>query len=576
MEDGRLSMLKRAADALLPPVPGTGPEFRRRIEWLMLLRLVVTTLLLGATLFFQLQQQGAAYVESAVPLYILIAATFTLSLIYSLALPRIPDLWQFSFFQAMVDVLYATVVIYFTGGPTSVFTLLYVFPIITSGLLHFRRGALIAAAASAVLFGTLINLQFYGILPPSDWPWVSPWSSYTAGYVLWILVIHFTIFLFVAILASSVAEQARSARISLNLKEIDYEKLAALHTSIVRSIPIGIITTDDKDRITFVNTAGAIQLGVAVSQVVRSPVRHIFPIIQDTIDKTASRGESYRTIRDVDGEARHIELTVSDLKSAEGTPQGRLVVFQDVTLVRKMEERVRLSEKQAAFVRIAAGMAHEIRNPLASIRGATEMLANSSGGPENEKRLMSIVIRETDRLNGLLSDFLLTVGSRQPKKIRVILSELVEETVGLFAGDPSHRRNVSVETLINQGVEVEAEPARLRQALWNLLTNAVDATPDGGMIRVLLGHEEDSGYAVVTVQDSGQGIPPEIRERLFEPFTSTKERGTGLGLSLVLSVVESHNGTIQVQSTPGAGTVFTVRLPRAPSVATEEKGGADV
>ena len=147
---------------------------------------------------------------------------------------------------------------------------------------------------------------------------------------------------------------------------------------------------------------------------------------------------------------------------------------------------MRLSEKQAAFVRIAAGMAHEIRNPLASIRGATEMLSNSSGGSASDKKLMNIVIRETDRLNSLLSDFLLTVGSRQPlKKIRVILSDLVEETVGLFAGDASARHNVSVETLINKGVEVEGEPARLRQALWNLLTNAVDATPEGGIIREL-------------------------------------------------------------------------------------------
>jgi two-component system, NtrC family, sensor histidine kinase PilS len=572
-----LSILRRTADALLPPVPGTGPEFRRRVEWLMLLRLVVTTLLLGATLFFQLQQTGVGYVESAVPLYILIAATFTLSLIYALALPRIPHLWQFSFFQSMVDVVYATVVIYFTGGPTSVFTLLYIFPIITSGLLHFRRGALIAAAGSAVLFGTLINLQFYGVLPPSDWPWVSPWSSYTAGYLLWVLVIHFTIFLFVALLASSVAEQARTARISLNLKEIDYKKLAALHTSIVRSIPIGIITTDEHDDITFVNTAGAKQIGVAAGELVRSPVRQIFTVIEDTIDKTASRGESYRTILKVDGRPRHFELSVSDLKSEDEVPRGRLVVFQDVTMVRTMEERVRLSEKQAAFVRIAAGMAHEIRNPLASIRGATEMLSNSSGGSASDKKLMNIVIRETDRLNSLLSDFLLTVGNRQPKKIRVILSDLVEETVGLFAGDASARHNVSVETLINKGVEVEGEPARLRQALWNLLTNAVDATPEGGIIRVLLGTEEESGYAVVKVQDSGPGIPQEIRERLFEPFTTTKEKGTGLGLSLVLSVVESHNGTIEVHSTPRTGTVFTVRLPPAPSAdKMGERGPVDV
>jgi two-component system sensor histidine kinase PilS (NtrC family) len=239
-----------------------------------------------------------------------------------------------------------------------------------------------------------------------------------------------------------------------------------------------------------------------------------------------------------------------------------LVVFQDVTDMRKMEERVRQSEKQAAFVRIAAGMAHEIRNPLASIRGATQLLSQASDHVD-QHRLLGIVIRESDRLNALLSDFLVTVSGRQYRRERLLLSALAEQTVEQFTADPKYRNDISLELLINQGVEVEGEPAQLKQAFWNLIANAADASPRGGMIRIVLESDEASRQAVFKVQDWGSGIPPEIRDRLFEPFTTTKERGTGLGLALVLSVVEAHQGTVEVESAPGAGTLFVVRLPLA-------------
>ena len=385
----------------------------------MLLRLVVTTFLLGATLFFQLQESGSIFVDAAIPLYVLIGAIFLLSLIYALSLPVIPNLGAFSFFQIMVDVVYATVLIHFTGGATSVFTLLYIFPIISAGILNFRRGALLTASISAILFGLMITLQFHGLVPPSDWPWKSPWGSLTPGYVLWVLVVHFTIFLMVAVASSSVAEQLQRTRISLDRREIDYRKLSELHTSIVRSIPSGIITTDERDRITFVNTSGSALLGAPLSDLVSLPLKRIFPVIEDGIARSGIRRENYRTVKELGDKQIHMELIVTDLKGEDGTPRGRLVVFQDVTDIRKMEERISLSEKQAAFVRIAAGMAHEIRNPLASLRGAAELISRSSPEKESEKRLLGIVVRESDRLNSLLSDFLVTVTSRQSKRTRL-------------------------------------------------------------------------------------------------------------------------------------------------------------
>jgi len=570
-----LNVLWKAITVFLPEGTGDGADFRKRVEWLILLRLLVTVLLLGATVFFQLQETGSLFFQTVVPLYILIGATFLLSLIYTLSLSVIPNLWAFSFVQIMIDVLYATVLVYFTGGSSSVFTLMYLFPIFSSGILHFRRGAMITACASAVLFGMLITLQFHELIPRSEWQWVSPWSSQTAGYVLWVLIVHFTFFFVVAIVASSVAEQLKRTRISLNLREIDYRRLAVLHGRIVDSIPSGIVTTDEQEVISFVNASGAHLLGMPLPDLMRKPLSQVFPFIDNGLSTQKIHHWTYVAARGGPDQQMKLELTVTHLKGPDGTPSGRLLIFQDVTQIKKMEEQVKLSEKQAAFVRIAAGMAHEIRNPLASLRAATELLSHGAADPHNKKRLLDIVIRESDRLNALLGDFLLAVSSRQTEKERMMLSDLVEKTVELFSRQIGARSDFTLETIINKGLAIEGQPAQLKQALWNLLMNAADAVAGGGLIRVTLEADSAAGEAILKVQDSGPGIPPEIRDRIFEPFTTTKEKGTGLGLSLVLSALEAHNGIIEVETAPGAGTVFAIRLPLMTGESSSEKGGGE-
>jgi two-component system, NtrC family, sensor histidine kinase PilS len=541
----------------------SGPEFRKRVEWLMFLRLMVTSLLLGSTIFCQLRESPEVSAEITLPLYILIATTFLLSIIYSLYLAVVPDLWILSFVQVMVDLVYGTVLVHFTGGATSVFTVLYVFPILTSGILHPRRGALFIASVASLLFGLLINLEFYGVIPHSRWPWVIPWSETTSFYVLWVLVVNITSFFLVAMLSSSFSEQLRETKASLTLKERAFERLSDLHTSIVRSITSGIITTDENDRISFINSAGAGLLQKPRSELIGEPLKSIFPGVYDGRAAQHRSTESFLTVKEIAGEPVHFDITVNDLQGGDGASRGRLVIFEDVTKIRRMEERVKLNEKQAAFVRIAAGMAHEIRNPLAALRGATEMLSTGFAAQETDRRLLGIVIRESDRLNTLLGDFLAMVSSRKPDKLRVMMTDLVEETLGLFSTEPKVGKTVSLQTLIKVGVEVEGDPARLRQAVWNLFANALDATQDGGYIRVVLEPDPNAGHAVLTVQDSGPGIPIEVKDRMFEPFTTTKEKGTGLGLSIVMSIVRDHGGTIEAESTPGKGTVFTMRLPLA-------------
>lgn len=567
-----MSFLRRTVNMLLPEGPRDGPDYRRRVEWLMLLRLLLTTLLLGATIFFQLRESRTFFVDPAIPLYVLIGAIFLLSLIYAFALPIMKDLRAFSFVQALIDVFYTTILVYFTGGASSVFTLLYAFPIAASAILHHRRGAIATAFVASGLFCLLLNLEFYDVLPSAYWPWVSPWSHRTPDYILWVLVVHITFFFIIAVVAGTAAEQLQSVRISLRRTESDYTRLADLHMGIVRSIPSGLITADEHDKVTFINNAGVTLLGTPLSEILDMTLTDIFPAMGDISAMKAFGRETRRTVKEISGEMRHLDLTVSELTGREGFPAGRLVIFDDVTRLRQMEERVGLSEKQAAFVRIAARMAHEIRNPLAAVRGATELLCGMTGSSPTEKRLLEIVIRESDRLNSLLNDFLQTVATQQPQRTRLMLTDLVEETVALFAREPRIREGIGLETIITKGIEVAGDSGRLRQALWNLLTNALDATPKGGTITVVLQADLEADQAVIRVQDSGAGIPSELRDKIFEPFVTTKEKGTGLGLALVLNIVEAHRGTVEAHSNPGAPTVFIVRLPLEDSDTSDEGG----
>lgn len=554
-----------------------GPDFRRRLEWLILLRLVVTSLLLAATIFIQLTQYDSYLVHPLIPLYCLIGATFILSLLYAICLPKIPNPWGFSVFQIGVDLIYYTILIYVTGGTSSVFSLIYVFPIIMAGIIHYRRGALLTASASAVLFGLLTNFEYYRVIPPSEWPWVSPWARGAQAFGLWVMVINFTVFFLAALLSSSISEQLQRLKTSSTVRETYIRKLSELHAGIVKSIPIGIITTDRDDRITFVNAAGARLLDTPFSELVGLPLEEMLPIMAFRAQSSGVSASTFTTMKEIGGRELHLEVTLSELRGEDDALSGRLIIFEDVTNLRKMEERVKAGEHQAALVRVAAGMAHEIRNPLAALRGAAELLGGArSASQGSDSKLLNIIVREADRLNGLLADFLLAASPRSRVKTRFMLSRLVEEVTDLFAKEPRMGDKVELRMAVNKGVEIEGDPQRIKQALWNLLTNAADANAEGagGPMVVSLTADEEHGWVVLTVEDSGRGVSPEMRDRLFEPFASSKAAGTGLGLPIARGIIEAHNGVLEIEDSPRGGALARVRLPPAPARCEDREGGA--
>ncbi len=548
-------------------------NLRRSVEWLTFLRLVVTYFLLGVTVFVEYKEGKYFATYPATPLFILISIIFLLCLLYVIIQKRIRDLRSFSLFQIVTDTFLTTIIIYLTGGVSSAFSLLYVFSILAAGILHLRRGAICTAALSAILFGGLVTLQFYDILPEYMWPWTSIWRSHDPSYILWVLLIHYAIFFVVALLAGTIASELKTTQISLTIRELEYERLSDLHTNIIKSIPNGIITTDEKDVVTYVNETGSMLLGRPPNRIIGMSLGSVFPEFFSSdrnFDQVQDNVRLYR-IRKKDGfsDARDFDVSVGELLDRKNQFLGRLVVFSDVTEIRRMEQRAKQSEKQAAFVRIASGMAHEIRNPLASLRGAAELLKETVPDSTAQQRLLTIILREADRLNALLSDFILTVNGRQAHTRLLGLDKLLEDVLDDFEKTSCTAKSVSVSRNIPQEIYVECQPDRLKQAILCLLSNALDASDAGSNIDVSVQTAKDQ--VVISISDWGSGIPEQIREKIFEPFFTTKDFGTGLGLPMALSIIQGHGGIIEVKDNKPHGTVFLVHLPKGSSEKPQDK-----
>jgi two-component system sensor histidine kinase PilS (NtrC family) len=325
---------------------------------------------------------------------------------------------------------------------------------------------------------------------------------------------------------------------------------------------------------------------VSFSEVFNKTLEEAFPHsdIPDDVKKGPSRWET--VFRTEDGADLHLGFSVSTLKDSKGMNRGKILIFQDLTRFKEMEEQVRRAEKLAAIGQLAAGIAHEIRNPLASMSGSIQLLRKELKSSHDSKRLMDIVLRETDRLNVLISEFLLFAQPSHKQRDSMDVKGLIEDTLDLFIHNPEWKKGITLRKSLETGVCLNANPTQLQQIIWNLVVNAVEAMPEGGTLtitsRMVNGFQDiwekqspernqggkmkstGTPYAEISIGDTGTGIHPADFNRIFDPFFTTKESGTGLGLAIVYRIVEDYQGNISVKSEPGKGTIFTVRLPLGP------------
>ncbi len=486
---------------------------------------------------------------------------------------RFPDIG--AYVQALIDAAFISLLVFATGGIESVFSFMYVLMILLGSLERYMRGALVWAMLSSASYTLLVYLQMKGVVtPPGSEDVVIPLARFLRSSG-----IHFAGFFLTGALSGLLGEDIRKGMERVQVRDEVIRKLETFHKNVIDNIPSGILTTDLSGRITLNNDSACAILGKTPEELTGRPLQEVLGGIdggaeRSRRDEPAPPRPEIRFVRP-DGAEIYLGFSASQMKDPDGNVIGRVVIFQDLTPIRQMEERVRIADRLAGVGEMAAGLAHEIRNPLASIAGSSQLLREAADIPEDASTLLEIIERESKRLNALISDFLSFTGTSLRSLARVRVTSLLREIAEAVRAGEAREKGLLVEDVATKELEVEGDAEQLKQVVWNLVRNAVQSTPPGG--RVLLDAYEQirhgTRYAVLTVADSGVGIEPQDMERIFNPFFTTKEGGTGLGLSISQRIVHHHKGFIEVRSLPGQGSTFSVFLP---VLAGEKPGeGAD-
>jgi two-component system sensor histidine kinase PilS (NtrC family) len=547
-------------------------DVRRRVVHLMTWRLVITTILLGSAAAIQLNTVTTA---APGPLYALIGWTYGLSAIYAMAVrmtrraPCLVDL------QLALDALTVAGFVWVTGGILSYFSFIYALPILAASAVHTRRGALRVTMLSMLLYTATAATQ-YTNAPFQPWSVWEPGSPLLLPHGLvaeYTVAVHLLGFLAVGLLTGSLAERVRRADRQLADASTAIANLQAYSEHIINSLTMGLVTTDREGRVlTFNRAAEAIightradASGRAVTQVLGLPADFAAGL-DPARPPAGSRRADYR-FRRPDGREIDLGLSATTLETSVGT-DGFLFTFQDVTTIRRLERDARMQQRLAAVGEMAAGIAHEIRNPLGSISGSMQVLRDELPLNGEQAQLMDIVLRESERLNQTINNFLVYARPQRFGITRLDLRPILHDAALLLRNSAQvgagHIVDVDVPSL---PVWCEADEGQVRQVVWNLATNALRAMPDGGRLRLGARREPGNVAGVLVVQDEGVGIPESELDTIFQPFHGSFEKGSGLGMAIVHRIVNDYGGEIRVTSKPGRGTTVEVRLPARAAVA---------
>jgi len=523
---------------------------RSWLAWLVKVRILILTFLLA------IQLAVAELTPTRLPLRLFLGTMllwFTFSLLYVLLM----SYWQEHRLQAslqiLTDLIMVSLVVHETGGWDSSLNFLYPLAIIVAGILLPRVWAYLVAALAFILYGTVLELNYYGIV--RSYCTTHPELKALQG----IIFVNLFAFLAVAYLAGQLVAKLRQARVQLKYASGALEDLQILHENIIQSISSGLITTGLDGHITLANSAAQKLLERTPEQLLGKPVTQLF---LDALPNGES--QTHAEVRfDTEGTFRKtVRVRVAALNVPERGALGYVYALDDLTEIRRLEREVRMQDRLAAVGRLAAAIAHEIRNPLTSIAGSVSMLSGIPEMSEEHRHLLDIVTRESQRLNGIITDFLAYSRGKQYHFDKADLVSLLEDTLTLMR----HRM-----TAENTGIIIESQIAvaealvladgdKIKQVFWNFAENAVRAMRDGGTLNVAIESLGDDWQ--VSFTDTGTGMTPQQTEKIFEPFQSNFEGGTGLGLAVVYQIVQAHEGKVWARSKPGQGTTFVLRLRR--------------
>jgi len=538
-------------------------EALRIVTYLMLVRTGLTTVLMLSVVVLALTVGSLDTLSSPFGRFVfgLVATTYLASLAYAISLRRIQDPVRFADIQIGVDLVLITLLVHATGGAQSGYTFLYLVDVVAVVSLPKGFGAASVSAAAALLYASISLLGYLKVLPPLTGQTVFSWDLALEDLVFRI-VVFLAGLVSVGSLAGGLARQRRKVGERLVKHQRMVGDLASLHQNTIRCLSSGLLTTALDGTITTMNDAACEILGLPEPPLGQQ-LAHQIPSVDELLTNTGSLGRVQRDEVDAlrpDGEKRRLGLSATPLSDHAGNVIGRVIHFQDLTDLRSMEQAVARAEHLAGIGRLAANIAHEIRNPLASISGAVEMLKRLPGTDAETNNLVEIAMREVDRVNALITSFLDYARPRTDERQRLDLGEMVREIAKIFEQE-RRTKEVALRCLAPSGILVEAAAGQMQQVLWNLLRNAVDAMPKGGTLTVGAGLDA-AHQMTLAVAATGIGIDGELLPKIFQPFfTSKKRRGLGLGLPICDRIVKAHGGRIDVLSQPGQGTTFNIHLP---------------
>lgn len=532
----------------------------------MFLRVVIVTFLLGIAAFVQIKGTESLPGESLTSLYIIILLTYFLSFLYLSLIRTIKSLDWNIYVQSLADVTLITGLVYVTGGIESIYSIFYPLVIIYSVLFLARRGGIIVASISSIFYSLLLNLEYYGLIQP-----IYPWDysyDYSTGYMVSRIFTHIASFYIVAFLASFAVKQEKKVRKLLAEKESAFDQLDLLHKSIIESVDTGILTIDHQENIKSFNKGAEEITNLSYSEVINKKIDSIFPNFSITenniIDANSQKSSINRFEFIVSGKI--LGCSVSPLIDSSREKIGKIIIFRDLTAIREMERQVEKNKRLALVGEMAASLAHEIRNPLASIGGSIQVLERDLDLSETDRRLMEIILRGKDQIENFMKSFLLLARPNPTKLEDVDIEVILDDVLESLRHSPDWYQDIEVtRDSCNQAI-VYGSMRELRQVIWNLILNALQSMSERGRLKIgtrpIFIDEEK--YLEILVSDNGCGIEDKDFDNIFDPFYTTKEKGTGLGLAIVNKIVENHQGKIWIESKTGEGTSCIVLLPQSP------------
>ncbi|HEB73449.1 MAG TPA: hypothetical protein ENI77_12630 [Nitrospirae bacterium] len=566
-----------------------------QIKILLAARLAIISFFMGTVVFYGVKYN---YSGGVIPAMEPIGAAYLLTIFYALLFKFIPNPLRFAYLQLTVDLFLVTWIIYYTGGLNSPFSFLYILIIIAAAYFRSVYAPYLLATASSLLYSGLLVLEYLGVFEPyyAFPPLSDPGNLY---YVFLTGVIHITIFYFIAFLSGHFTQLLSKSDKRLIQKSQDFTMLQAFHENVLANMGLGFLAIDLDGIILSHNLASERILRLRHEDIVRKPAVRILglprlAVFFKSIEKiTTPFGQFDWAYTSPGRDKIQISMNVSKFV-ASGSTHGVIAVFQDVTNLKKLERQVADSERMAAIGRVSAAIAHEIRNPLASLSGSIQMLSSDLAPilDSESAKLMDIIMRETKRLNNIINKFLGYASPPALNTTQTNISLLLSETLTLLKSTPEYADKINFESDFSTDLSACVDQELIRQVIWNLCVNAIDAIDGEGSICVKAYTDEIAAYTIdaraglfaddnrftdcvcVKVSDTGKGIEKQDMNKIFEPFYTTKSYGTGLGLPTVHKIVKIHGGKIEVRSDPGKTTTFSVWLPIQRISASDAQAGA--